>query len=74
MTENSNKEEHKEIPETTDECEDEQLSTHGGGGNPDFVILTFQLVEDMVLYTPKKVSVTLCLQQVFKMTNFGLAT
>jgi hypothetical protein len=38
--ENSNKKEHKEIPETTDECEDEQLSTHGGGGNPNFVILT----------------------------------
>jgi len=74
VTENSNKKEHKEIPETTDECEDEQLSRHGGGGNPNFVILTYQLVADVVFYTPKKVSVTLCLQQVFKMTNFGLAT
>jgi hypothetical protein len=52
-----NKKEHKEIPGTTEECEDEQLSTHGGGGNPNFVILTYELVEDMVLYIPKSVTV-----------------
>ena len=33
------------------------MSTHGGGGNPNFVILTYELVEDMVLYTPKNVTV-----------------
>jgi len=52
-----NKKEHKEIPETTEEREVEQLSTHGEGGNPNFVILTYELVEDMVLYTPKNVTV-----------------
>jgi hypothetical protein len=37
--ENSNKKEHEEIPETTEERGDE-LSTHGGGENPNFVLLT----------------------------------
>jgi len=36
------------------------------------VILTYKLVEEMFLYTPK--NVTLCLQQVLKMASFGLAT
>jgi hypothetical protein len=55
--ENSSKKEHTEIPETIEEWEAEQLSTHGGEGNPNFVILIYKLVEDMALYTPKNVTV-----------------
>jgi hypothetical protein len=35
------------------DCEDEELSTYGGDGNPSFVISTYKLVEDMFLYTQR---------------------